>query len=575
MAAEALPRRLATVAAFARPGKRRRRPDGRGAPAAGPAPRAGTGRAPRRGRIPPLARLGLAVAAVLGVLAWVRLSGPLPWSYDEYYHLALAREMRSGVRLETFPWAPFSILFDRFVDGAPLFHIVLMPLAGLSIERAARLGALVGQAFFVASVAWASWSLRVPRPWWFVLAIPALGTLFLQRLEMCRPHVWLIGFSVLVLALLVERRWWPLFAATALFGLTHVGGWIAVPMAGVWALSAPLARGERADRGREGAAGERAGGWRARLAGLGWQGVVATASGWLLGQLLHPQVPYNFRLLWMSSVVIPFQASAGSDEALRSQLGLELARPELDLLLRQWPAFLAPLLVLAQLALVPRLRTRATLTAGAVSIAFFTVGCLLIRRFFELGAPLALLALALVLRERRTQGMPPLFGSAGRPLAAAAIAIAALWSVGMLRSYGFGRTSAPHEMARWLGDNGARGERVFTAQWADSAPLFWFAPQLQSLVALDPTAFHQRHPALFAEFVRIAQGYHQEPARAIRERFGARWVSLWKAPVYQPLGWQLLRTAGVRVAYDDPEYMVFDLAPRAGAPAAPPRSAAE
>jgi hypothetical protein len=550
-------------AAFARPGKRRRR--GAAAAASAPRPVAEPARAPRGDRVPALAKHAIAASAVLGILAWVRFSGPLPWSYDEYYHLALAREMRSGLRLETFPWAPFSVLFERFVDGSPLFHLVLVPLAGLPIERAARIGAVLGQAFLVASFAWALWSLRVPRPWWFLLAIPALGTLFLQRLEMCRPHVWLIGFSVLVLALLVERRWWALFMATALFGLTHVGGWIAVPMAAVWALSAPLARGERDARGRPGGAGA-AGGALGRLAGLGWQGVAATACGWLLGQLLHPGVPDNFRLLWMSNVVIPFEASAGSDEALQSQLGLELAPPELDLVLRQWPAFVAPLLVIAQLLLVPRLRTRATLTTGAVALAFFTVGCLLIRRFLELGAPLALLALAVVVRERRAQGMPPLFGSAGRPLAALAIAIGALWSVGMLRSYGFGRTSAPHEMARWLGEHGAEGERVFTAQWADSAPLFWFAPQLQSLVALDPTAFHTRHPRLFAEYVRIAHGYHQEPVRSIRERFGARWVSVWKAPVYQPLAGQLLRSAGARVVHDDREYLVFDLGP-------PPKSA--
>lgn len=511
--------------------------------------------------------LALAAAAVLGVLAWLRLSTPLPWSYDEYYHLALAREMRSGVPLETFPWAPFSILHDRFVDGAPLFHLLLVPLSGLPIERGARLGALLGQAFLVASFAWALRALRVPRAGWLMLALPALGTLFLQRLEMCRPHVWLIGFSILVLALLVERRWWGLFVTSALFGLTHVGGWIGVPMAVVWALAGPLARGERAARPRSG--GGTAGGWLGRV---GWQGLAATAGGWLLGQLLHPGAPHNFALLWMSSVVIPLQAAAGGDAALRSQLGRELARPGLDLLLRQWPAFVAPLLVLLELVREPRLRTRATLTAGAVALAFLGAGALLARRFFELGAPLALLALALVLRERRAQGLPPLLGLAGRPLAALALALGGAWSVGMVRSYGFGQTSAPHAMARWLGEHGARGERVFTAQWADSAPLFWSAPQLQSLVALDPTAFHKRDPRLFAEYVRIALGRHPEPARAIRERFGARWVSVWKAPAYRPLAAQLLGTNGPRVAYEDGDYVVLDLGP---APAQPAAGAAE
>ena len=130
----------------------------------------------------------------------------------------------------------------------------------------------------IGSFAWALWSLRVPRPWWFVLALPALGTLFVQRLEMLRPQVWLIGFTVLVVALLVERRWKALFVVCALFGLTHTGGWIAIPLAVLWSLSGVAARGEPEE------------------SRIPWQPVAAAAGGWLLGQLVHPEVPANFRL---------------------------------------------------------------------------------------------------------------------------------------------------------------------------------------------------------------------------------------------------------------------------------------
>jgi len=494
----------------------------------------------RRERIPPVAKLLLACAAVIALFAWVRISAPQPWSYDEYYHLGLAREMRSEIRIESFRWTPFSTLYDHFVDGAPLFHLLLLPIADLPLETAGLIGVLLGQVFLVGSFAWALWSLRVPRPWWFVLGLTALGPMFALRLEMCRPQVWLMGFSVLVLALLVSRRWKTLFVVCALFGLTHTGGWIAIPLAILWSLSG-LATPAGPERRQ-----------------IPWQPIAAAAGGWLLGQLVHPEVPANFRLFFISNFVIPFQATSAGDAALRSQLGTELSRPELPILLDQWPAFIAPAIVTFSLLFQPRLRSRATLTAGIVSLAFILAGSLVIRRFFELGAPLALLAMALVLASRRDEGLPPLLPSWGRLLAGAAIVVGSLWTFHVLRVNGFGLASPPRAMAQWMGEHGSPGERAFTAQWADSAPLFYSAPQLQSLVALDPTVFYAKDPHLFQSYVNIVQGNVPDPGRTIRERFGARWVTIWKVPVYQRLANQLFE-AGARVAFSDSDYLVLDL----------------
>jgi hypothetical protein len=490
-----------------------------------------------RERVPPLAKLILACAAVICLLFALRASAPLPWSYDEYYHLGLAREMRSGLRIESFRWTPFSILHDRFVDGSPLFHVLLLPVAGLPLETAGLLGCLLGQVFLMGSFAWALWSLRVPRPWWFVLALPVLGPLFARRLEMLRPHVWLIGFSVLVVALLAGRRWRALLVICGLFGLTHTGGWIAIPLAVLWALSGLVAR----EKGR-----------------VPWQPVVAAAGGWLLGQLFHPEMPANFRLFAISNFVVPFQSTAAGDAALRSQIGAEMSRSSWRVLAEQWPAFIAPAIVLASLLFQPRLRSRATLTAGIAALAFLAAGSLAARRFLELGAPLALLALALVIRERRDRGLPPLLPRWGRAMAALGLLVAGIETVGTLWINDFGLASPPLGMAHWLGAHGAPGERVFTVNWADSSPLFYCAPQLQSLVALDPTVFYLKDPRLFQLYAGIVAGRHPDPARAIRERFGARWVTI-PSRTYRRLASQLDGSPGVRRVFQDRDYVVMDL----------------
>ena len=503
---------------------------------------AAPGAAARPGwRFAPLVTLGVAALAVLTFYVSMRVTAPQPWSYDEYYHLGLAREMGSTFRIESFHWTPFSVFFDHFADKEPLFHLLLMPFAGLSLERAGLAGTVLGQVFVVAVFAWILWRLRVPRAPFFLLALTALGPMFALRTEMCRPHIWLIGFSLLVLGLLATEASWKVLAPVcALFGLAHTGGWIAIPFAAVWAFAGFLSR----------APGERR---------IVWHPLAAAAGGWLAGQLVHPNVPENFRLFWLQNFVVPYQSTAGS-EALRSQIGAELTRPEWPVLAEQLPAFVAPLLLLGFLFFQPRLRTRTTVTTAVFALAFLFLGTFFLRRFFELGAPLSLLALALTLRERQEAGLAPRRRSKAWPIVAAvAILCGAAWTWLLTSANGFGASSPPREMAAWLGERGQPGERVFTAQWADSAPLFYSAPQLQSLVVLDPTFFLAKDPELFETYVRIIQGRHTAPARAIRDRFGARWITVWKQPAFQTFAGQLAQTPGVLVPFNTQDYLVFDL----------------
>ena len=506
------------------------------------APAAAVAAAPSlESRLPPAARLALVAGLVVLFLFWLRWRAPAPRDYDEYYHLALAREMWSGLRIPSFWWTPFSTMYDQFVDGAPLFHILLMPFARLPLERAGLFGALLGQLFAVGSFAWVLHTMRVPRPWWFVLAFPAVGTVLLQRLEMCRPHVWLIGFSLLLFPLLEGRRWKTLAVVSALFGLTHTGGWIAIAIAAAWTILGAVLPDER----REG---------EPRFL---WQPLAATAGGWLLGQLVHPDVPANFRLFFVSNFVIPFQATSAANAALRRELGNELTPPTAQVLFEQWPAFVAAGLVIAALALQPRMRRRTTLTVALFALGFLLVGALLMQRFLELGTPLALLALALAARDWRDEDLPRPLPGWGGTLAAVGLLAATFSSVASNTRYDVGKWSPPRKMAVWLGTQGTRGERVFTAQWADSGPLFYSAPQLQSLVALDPTAFAEKDPELFAMYSNIVRTRSADPVRLIRERFSARWVTVWKA--YPRFGMQLQRRR-VPIAYSDEDYVIFDLA---------------
>src|SRR6185369_6455376 len=163
----------------------------------------------------PIRRMAGLVAAAAAVLLFylaARSVAPKPWSYDEYYHLGLARLMRTDFRITSFRWTPFSIFFDHFADKEPLFHILLMPFARLPLERAGLIGVALGQIFLLASFAFVLWKLAVPRAPWFVFALAGLGTMFALRADMCRPHIWLIGFALLVIGLLAAEVSWKVLA---------------------------------------------------------------------------------------------------------------------------------------------------------------------------------------------------------------------------------------------------------------------------------------------------------------------------------------------------------------------------
>jgi hypothetical protein len=526
-----------------------------------------------------LAVAGLAVAFFY---LSARLVAQAPWSYDEYFHLGMARELWRHFPLRSFPWTPFSEMSARFADAVPLFHLALMPFSGLSIERAALAGVALCQVFVLTSLGVVLWRLRVERAWAYMLGMATLGSLFAMRFDMCRPHLLLIGFSVLFVGLLVTgARPWVLALVAGLFGLAHAGGWIAIFYAAVWGVAgflvpaasslAGTARARRAvanpppnsaaaaappgtPAANEAAASRRAAGRRVL-----WQPAVWAAAGWIVGQLIHPNVPVNLHLLVLVNLVVPFQASPAGNAALQSQIGEELTRLSPGILAEQWPLFLSALVVAVSLLRDRRLRSRATLATALISVSFLVVGAALLQRFLELGAPLALVSLAVLAAERRRLGLGGLAGGWTAWIAAGAILAGSLWTATTVRYYGFGNVSAPQEMARWMAEHGQAGERVFTAQWADSAPLFYYAPQVQSLVALDPTMFWVKDPHLFQEYVDIVQGKRPDAAALVRHHFGARWVTLWQVPVYERFAEYLVATPGVRLVYKDAHYVIADL----------------
>jgi len=78
-------------------------------------------------------------------------------------------------------------------------------------------------------------------------------------------------------------------------------------------------------------------------------------------------------------------------------------------------------------------------------------------------------------------------------------------------------------------------------------------------------------PERFRLYTNLVRGREAEPARAIRERFGARWVTVWKVPAYKAFATELVRSGQATIAFADPFYLVLDLGEPAGSLSHEPR----
>ncbi len=500
--------------------------------------------------------LVLAALATTAFFASVQFFVPEPIDFDVYYHLALAREMRANGPLQAFPWTPYSIFSVHFADKEFLFHALLMAVSDLPVTLAAQWGAVAGQAFLAGVFAFTLWKLRVPYGWFFVALLMTQGDSLAIRLAMCRPHTWGVAFSVLVLWMLIARvrlRWLAL--AVYFYGMFHTASWISVAYAGIWGFWCFVFPPE---------------GERRRIV---WQPLAACAAGWFAGQVLHPNFPETFRLFYLQNFVVPFHTTAAGNDALKVALGGELYTAGIKTVISHLPMIL---LFAAALAVIfsrwrrPRPEVLLVLT---VALAFGIVSTFFLKRLYEIAAPLTVFAFAVVWKfvrcadtddtdgdesdadgEETSGGASPAVQIAGMIILAAG----ALYT-GLAVRERVSPVSPSLRMAKWVGRNVVEPQKIFTAQWADSAPLLYFAPHLTTMVALDPTFFYARDRELFIEYVDIVLGRTKDPVPKILDRFDSKWVTMWKIPAFRRFAMQLSKDPRAKLAYDDKTYQVWKL----------------
>lgn len=474
-----------------------------------------------------MSRWPIAVWALLYLLiaGALQLYTTYPFDADTAYHAAVGRLIREHGILYSFPWTPFSWLADHYADKELLFHLLFVPLAGLSWITAAKIvGTLAGAAILLSMyLVLRAEGVRFAGLW--ALVPLAASGVFIFQFALVRPYLLSIALAIVVLWAASRGRLAILALTSAIYPWIYVAWQLPVVFV-LLAEGARLLSGER----------------------IRWKPFAVVTAGLLLGVALHPNAVNLVRLSWIGIVDVLFRNAWGN--------GIELGQELQPFSLGHWAKWLLVSLFMTIAGLILAWRNRRT---DALSLAFalatiaFAVLTLKSAKFAEYFVPFSAATMALVSRS-----IP------WRPLPAAILCVAALYTVtlgsetvtGLATRADDVKPSIVPELQYQI----PVGAQVFTCEWGFTGSLMLALPDRRFMVALDPTFFYVKDPELYRLWIRLLQEAPPGTAETIRQRFGARYALCLASGRNRGAFFdRIMSEPGVRLMFVSDMWLLFDL----------------
>ncbi len=474
--------------------------------------------------------VALALALFALVAGLLQLLTPVPWDADTAYHVAVSRLVaRDGV-LEAFPWTPFSWLADNYADKELLFHLLLVPISGLSWISAAKIAGTVLGAALLLVLFLVLRAESVPRAAvWTLVPLAASGA-FVVRFALVRPHLLSIPLALAVTWAAVRRRHLVLAAAAFLYPWSYVAWHTPVALALIVETARALS-GRRPE----------------------WKPLAVAVLAMVAGVAVHPNAVNLVRLSWLVHVDILLRGAWGGRRGL--ELGGEFGSLPLGDAVRFLLVPFAMVAISVALAWRRRVEDEAPLAFACAAIAYAAL-TLASQRFVEYLAPFSAAALALALRARAERWAVP-------ALAGAFVWTAALGARPVL-ALGTRGDEIPPAFTAFLRARIPPGAQVYTCEWGFTGELLLALPGRRFIVALDPVLFEAKDPDLYRLWYALAREGPPDARALIRSRFGARYALCFAKPESAPLIRRLHGDAEVRPLLESKLWYLYDLDPAAG-----------
>jgi hypothetical protein len=468
------------------------------------------------------------IAIFLGVVGLIHNLTPNYQDGDTGYHLAVAQLTKKYGVLQAFPWTPFSWLADHYADKEFLFHVLMVPVANLDPNLAARLvGTLLG-ALLLSTVYVLLVKERVPNAGWWALLPIAASSAFLFRLVLVRAHLLSIPLALVITWSTARRRFGILAAACFVFPLCYTAWHLPVVLIGI--VEAVRLGVERR---------------------FEWRGPAVAGVALALGITLHPNFPANLELFWIQNYTVLFD-TVWSDR-LGFDMGGEFGPFGALSLVRYVLLPAAAAVAAARIAWVRREDDIAPLVVAVTALAFLLI-TLRTQRFIEYLAPFAILALALAWRPARPRWIVP-------GLVAAGVAWIALFARHPVERLMDRMETFPPDVAHILQEMVPEGEQIVTCEWHITGEMMLALPERRFLVALDPVFFAMNDSDRYRLWYETINTPPEDAAAQLRDGLDARYVICDRRTKWLPLVEQLARDEQAELRGIVGMWVVFELLP--------------
>ena len=476
--------------------------------------------------------------AVTGYFIFLQFLSPCLYEVDGYYNVAVANFIKDLGPNFKFHWAQVSTYKDSYGDTEFLYHLSIIPFLYITnnLILAGKLCVIFYNIlFFLALV----FILKKYLPDFLAglfLIFPLLSPAFTFYFLRLRAVTLAVILTILCVYCLINKRYRALFLLSLVYALSHPS----FPTIIFFAIACEIIR-------------------RFIEKEFFAKNIYTVLLGSLAGCVVNPNFPNNVFTIFLNGIMVPIFSLMNKGIVFAQEVYTQSS----ELIFMVNFALFFTLIIILWIAFISRPKISFSTFVWWAAASFYFLISFKSERFWYPANVLFFIFFAAFLKDyigkRQWQDAGR---NVNRMIVFYAVIIFAFLpyniqltkntiAIDILNNSHFER------VARWMKANLPKGERVYHANGDNASYFLCLNPNNDYLVLCDPIYMFWRYPKEYAIFLALRQGRIENPARAIKETFGARYGYTQKnRPLYSQIRTD---SKNFKILYEDEAGVVFEI----------------